>query len=83
MMTTYESLPDFTSEKPCPRCQELLHWSEHEHPPTVHFETRTGRVRSVTLMRFCIACGYKEIGQVSLNRDPLWTEQQEEGDRYA
>jgi hypothetical protein len=82
-MASYENLPPFTSEHPCPRCQELLHWSEHEHPPTVHFDTRTGRVRSVTLMRFCIACGYKEIGQVSVNRDPLWRTQEEEGERHV
>jgi hypothetical protein len=27
-----ESLPEFTSEKPCPRCGELLYWSSVELP---------------------------------------------------
>lgn len=76
-MADYESLPEFTSEKPCPRCSELLHWSEHEQPPTVNFNHRTGRVWSVTLMRFCIACGYRETGSVQVNQDPVWTEKKE------
>jgi hypothetical protein len=77
-MATYESLPPFTSEKPCPRCKELLHWSENEHPPTVKFNTRTGRIWYVSLMRFCIACGYREIGTLNIDQDPVWTEQKEE-----
>lgn len=28
-------------------------------------------------MRFCIACGYREIGTVQANQDPVWTEQKE------
>jgi hypothetical protein len=82
-MVPYDSLAPFTSAQPCPRCGELLHWSEQEHPPTAHFDTRTGRVCSVTLMRFCIACGYREIGQVSVNRDPIWREQKEGGEHDA
>ncbi len=74
-----ESLPPFTSEKPCPRCKELLHWSESEHPPTVSFNTRTGKVWSVSLMRFCIRCGYKEVGTLNnINQDPIWVAQKEE-----
>jgi hypothetical protein len=49
-MPEYESLPDFTSENPCPKCGELLHWSEHEHPPTVKFNTRTGRIGVPTFL---------------------------------
>ena len=82
-MSTYDSLPPFTSEQRCPRCGELLHWSQQEHPPTVQFDTRTGHVRSVTLMRFCLACGYQEIGPVPVNRDPLWRAREDEGERHA
>lgn len=73
-MSSYEELPPFTSEKPCPHCKELLHWSEQEQPPTVHFDTRTGIVSYVELMRFCISCGYKEMGFVWIDRQPLWIE---------
>ena len=74
----YQSLPPYTSEKPCPRCQELLHWSEHEQPPSVSFNTRTGQIESVSLMRYCISCGYREVGFLPIYRDPTWTEQKEE-----
>lgn len=73
-----EYLPPFTSEKPCPRCKELLHWSENEQPPEVHFNTRTGFVSHVELMRFCISCGYKEVGFVNIDKQPVWTEIREE-----
>ncbi len=71
-----ESLPPFTSEKPCPRCGELLHWSEAS-PPKVEFDTRTGRVWTVQLTRFCIACGYREVGFVNVSQDPVWSEQED------
>ncbi|MBA2677543.1 MAG: hypothetical protein H0U76_03995 [Ktedonobacteraceae bacterium] len=74
----YDDLPSFTSEKPCPRCRELLHWSEREHPPTVEFNTRTGKIWRVSLMRFCISCGYREVGILAINQDPVWTEKKEE-----
>ena len=72
--TTPEYLPPFTSEKPCPHCQELLHWSQNEMPPKVDYDTRTGFVYSVDLMRFCIVCGYKEVGFVDVDKAPVWTE---------
>ena len=80
-MVDYESLPDFTSEKPCPRCGELLHWSS-VNPPKVEYNTRTGKVWFVTLTRFCIGDGYMEQGVVNVNQDPVWrptgrTEQEE------
>jgi uncharacterized paraquat-inducible protein A len=78
MQTMKDYLPPFTSEKRCPRCHERLHWSEHEHPPTVHFNTRTGYVSGVSLMLYCICCGYKLAGYVSVQRDPVWKEEQEE-----
>lgn len=39
-MPAYESLPDFTSEKPCPRCGELLHWST-VNPPKDEYSARS------------------------------------------
>jgi hypothetical protein len=72
-MSQYESLPQITSEKPCPQCKELLYWSQEEASPTVDFNTRTGYVRSVELMRFCINCGYREVGYVNIAKDPIWT----------
>ena len=81
-MATYENLLSFTSEKPCPRCQELLHWSD-VNPPKVEYHTRTGKVWSVTLTRFCINCGYTAQGLVHVNQDPVWSEQKEEGNRYV
>ena len=74
----YESLPAFTSEKPCPICSELLHWSQNEQPPEVHYNTRTGHVSGVTLMLYCISCGYRLVGYVSVGKDPVWTERKEE-----
>jgi hypothetical protein len=71
---TYESLPPFTSERPCPYCHELLHWSEYEAPPNVDFDTRTGEVLSVELARYCLNCGYRETGLVHVNKGPVWTE---------
>jgi len=67
-------LPPFVSAKPCPRCHELLHWSEQEKPPHVAFDRRTGRVLYVELMRFCIACGYREEGYLNIGQDPVWKE---------
>ncbi len=29
-------------------------------------------------MRFCISCGYREIGFLNVNQDPVWTEKKEE-----
>jgi hypothetical protein len=74
----YGSLPPFTSEKPCPHCYELLHWSENEKPPRVVYNTRTGYVQYVELMLFCIACGYRLDGYVNVGKDPVWTERKEE-----
>ncbi len=67
----------FVCEKPCPCCGESLHWSQNEHPPAVEFDHLTGKVWSVSLMRFCISCGYKEIGRVNVNKDPIWQEVKE------
>lgn len=67
-----------TSEKPCPRCKELLHWSQNEQPPEVHFNSRTGHVSGVSLMLFCISCGYKQVGDVHIDKDPVWTELRED-----
>ncbi len=78
-MSQYESLPPFTSEKPCPRCKELLHWSQNEAPPKVDFDTRTGLVHFVELMRFCISCDYREVGFVNINKQPIWTPIESEG----
>jgi len=64
------------SEKPCLQCRELLHWSESEHPPDVLLSTRTGKIWSVSLMRSCIHCGYREIGDLEINVDPTWTKQE-------
>jgi hypothetical protein len=70
------------SSKLCPRNhggeQIHLRWSENEHPPQVHFDQSTGRIQSVSLMRFCISCGYKEIGFLAINQMPTFTEQKEE-----
>jgi hypothetical protein len=77
LSTMPESLPPFICEKPCPRCRELLRWSEHENPPSVAFDTRTGKVWHVMLMRFCIACRYKEKGLVNVNKEPSWVELKE------
>jgi len=70
------------SNKLCPRHhggeQIHLRWSENEHPPTVNFDIYTGRIQSVSLMRYCIACGYKEIGFLPINADPVFTEQKEQ-----
>lgn len=70
----YEHLSSFTSEKPCPHCYELLHWSGYEAPPAVNFDIRTGKVWSVELMRYCLNCGYRETGLVQVNQSPVWTE---------
>jgi hypothetical protein len=75
-MSSSHRLPSFTSEKPCPRCRELLHWSDI-NPPKVDYNTRTGNVWSVTLTRFCINCGYTEQGLVPVNQDPVWMEEKE------
>lgn len=72
-MDQYESLPPIVSEKACPHCKELLYWSQHEEPPNVDFDTKTGYVRSVEIMRFCLNCGYREVGFVTIGKDPLWT----------
>jgi hypothetical protein len=77
-MAAYESLPEFTSEKPCPRCRELLHWSD-VNPPQVGYNTRTGRVWHVILTRFCIACGYEEEGFVTVEKEPNWKPKKEQG----
>ncbi len=71
-MSTYDHLPPFTSEKPCPRGKELLHWSDVQ-PPRVHFDTRTGFVSHVEFVRFCIGCGYEEVGFVNIKKQPVWT----------
>lgn len=71
----------FVSGKLCPKCNEqdaLLRWSYNESPPTVHFNDYTGRVSSVSLMRYCQSCGYREVGTVEVNKDPVWTEQKED-----
>lgn len=68
-----DTLPPYTSAKPCPHCRELLHWSDM-HPPEVHFDTRTGFVSHVDLERFCPACSYVEAGFVNIDKDPVWTE---------
>jgi C4-type Zn-finger protein len=73
-----DNLPAFTSAKPCPRCSELLHWSENEKPPRVEYDTRTGRVLYVELMRFCISCGYREDGYLNIGKDPVWTARKED-----
>ena len=70
-MTQYESATP--SEKPCPRCKELLYWSHNETPPHVDFNTRTGYVYSAELMRYCLNCGYREMGFVNIDKAPLWT----------
>jgi hypothetical protein len=75
-MAELERLHDFISEKPCPRCGELLHWSSAE-PPRVKYDTRTGRVLYVVLTRFCIADGYTEVGYLNIGQDPIWTEKKE------
>ena len=75
-MAGYERLPDFTSEKPCPKCGELLHWSNID-PPRVKYDTRTGRVMYVVLTRFCIVDGYTEVGYLNIGQDPVWTEKKE------
>jgi hypothetical protein len=72
-MDQYECLPQIISEKPCPNCKELLYWSQNEDPPKVDFNTRTGYVRSVELVRFCLNCGYREVGSVTIGKDPVWT----------
>ena len=72
-MHQYERLPPIVSEKACPRCKELLYWSQREEPPTVDFDTKTGYIRSVEIMRFCLNCGYREVGSVTIGKDPLWT----------
>lgn len=71
-MSNRTYLPPFTSEKSCPRCKELLHWDEPASH--VHFDTRTGFVSHVDLIRFCIGCGYKEVGFVNIDQQPVWTE---------
>ena len=76
-MAEYERLPDFTSEKPCPRCGELLPWSNVE-PPRVKYDTRTGRVLYVVLTCFCIADGYTEVGYLNIDQHPRWTEKKEQ-----
>jgi hypothetical protein len=72
-MNQYETLPQIASAKHCPNCQELLYWSQNEEPPKVDFNTRTGYVHSVELMRFCLNCGYREVGSVNIGKDPVWT----------
>lgn len=66
-----------TSDKPCPRDGTLLHWSE-KNPPEVHFDVQTGFVSHVDLTRFCPQCGYKEVGFVNVDKDPVWTEIRED-----
>jgi len=67
------------SHKLCPHCKDQIHlrWSEHEHPPTVNFNVYTGMVQSVSLLRYCIACGYKEIGFLSIMAEPTFSEVKE------
>jgi hypothetical protein len=69
------------SGKHCPRCtgpdRPLLRWSENEHPPAVNFNSYTGHISSVSLMRYCIVCGYREVGFLCVDADPVWTEQKE------
>jgi hypothetical protein len=77
-MSQYESFPSLTSEKPCPRCKELLHWSQDEASPRVDYDTRTGFVHSVELMRFCISCGYQEVGFVYIDKQPIWMSSESE-----
>jgi hypothetical protein len=72
-MSQNENLPLFTSERPCPRCKELLHWSQHEAPPKVDDNTHTGFVHFVELMRFCISCGSREGDFVNSDKQPVWT----------
>lgn len=70
------------SAKRCPCCTgsdiPLLRWSENEHPPTVNFSPPTGYIISVSLMRYCIVCGYREIGYLPINADPVFIEQKED-----
>jgi SOS response associated peptidase (SRAP) len=80
-MTGSESLPYFTIEKPCPRCSELLHWSD-VNPPQVGYNTRTGRVWQVILTRFCINCGYEEEDFVIVDQDPHWKPKKAEGKQF-
>ena len=47
-MAIPDNLPPFTSEKPCPRCHELLHWSDVKRPE-VDFNTHTGHDMRPTL----------------------------------
>ena len=76
-MAEDERLPDFTSEKPYPRCGELLHWSNVD-PPRVKYDTRTGRVQYVVLTRFCIVDSYMEVGYLNIDQYPTWTEKKEQ-----
>lgn len=66
----------------CPRCtgpdRPVLRWSDYEHPPTVDFNTASGWVYSVSLMRYCIGCGYREVGFVRVDAMPVFTQQKEE-----
>jgi hypothetical protein len=70
------------SDKLCPRCtgpdRPHLRWSEHEHPPTVNFSTWDGRIQSVSIMRYCIACGYREVGFLRVDAMPTFREVKEE-----
>jgi hypothetical protein len=73
-MDTMQSVrPQVASEKPCPRCKEVLYWSHDEASPRVDFDSRTGYVNSVELMRFCVNCGYREVGSMHIGKDPVWT----------
>lgn len=71
-MNQSERLPPTISEKACPRCKELMYWSQHEAPPKVNFNIGTGYINSVELMLFCENCGYREVGSINIDRDPVW-----------
>jgi uncharacterized protein YbaR (Trm112 family) len=71
-MSQYEHLPPIISEKACPRCKELLYWSQEEANPKVDFNPRTGYVNSVELLLFCENCGHHEVGSLTIERDPVW-----------
>jgi hypothetical protein len=65
------------SEKACPKCTGeviRLRWSQNEKPPEVVFDTFTGKIQRVEIMRYCIVCGYKEVGVLVINQMPTFSE---------
>jgi len=64
------------SDTRCPRCQEhpYLHWAKQA--ASVAFDFHSAKVWSVKLRRFCIVCGYTEVGEVEVNRQPVWSEEE-------